>query len=219
MKVLVFDTETTGLPKTKAKAIDQKENWPHIASISWIVMDSDTNEILSKKSYVVKPDGWEIPEESSKIHGISTEFAQKTGSPLDAVMRDFMNEPRDMVVAHNLEFDENVVVNAMKWDLGVDSFRGFNTPKYCTMILSTDMCRLPSRFGRGYKSPKLSELYEHVFHEKPIIAQLHGSMYDAKILADIVIACPILRTKMRLSVAQPENSNATPKNRGSILYL
>ena len=219
MKVLIFDTETTGLPKTRAKAIQQKDNWPHVVSISWLVMESNTNEILTKKSYIVKPNGWTIPDESAKIHGISTEFADKNGLPLSVVMQEFINEPRDMIVAHNLDFDENVVVNAIAWDLGLQGFYGFDSPKYCTMTLSTDMCRLPSHFGRGYKSPKLSELYEHVFREKPILAQLHGSMYDAKILADILIASPVLRAKMGLGVVRAQNTNAAPKNAGSILYL
>jgi hypothetical protein len=87
------------------------------------------------------------------------------------------------------------------------------------MVLSKEMCKLPSAFRTGYKSPKLSELYEHVFREKPILAQLHGSMYDAKILADILIASPILRAKMGLSVIRPQITNAGPKNAGSILYL
>ena len=219
MKVLIFDTETTGLPKTRATAIQQKDNWPHIVSISWLVLESNTNEILTKKSYVVKPNGWDIPAESSAIHGISTEFAEKTGESLKVVMDEFMNTPHDMIVAHNLDFDENVVANAMIWDLGVYNFYGFDKPKYCTMVLSKEMCKLPSTFRTGYKSPKLSELYEHVFREKPILAQLHGSMYDAKILADILIASPILRAKMGLGVIRPQNTNAAPKNSGSILYL
>jgi len=219
MKVLVFDTETTGLPKSRTKAYQQKDIWPHIVSISWLVLESDTNEILTQKSYVVKPNGWDIPDDSTKIHGISTEFAEKNGVPLSVVMHEFMNEPRDMIVAHNLEFDENVVVNAMTWDLGVQQFYGFESPKYCTMNLSGDMCRLPSKFGRGYKPPRLSELYEHVFREKPILAQLHGSMYDAKILADILIASPVLRAKIGLSVVRAQNTNAAPKNSGSILYF
>lgn len=219
MKVLVFDTETTGLPKNRAQAIQQKDNWPHIVSISWLVVESNTNEIITQKSYIVKPNGWTIPDESTKIHGITTEFAEKNGSQLSVVMNEFLNTPHDMVVAHNLDFDENVVANAMIWDLGVHNFYGFDKPKYCTMVLSKEMCKMPATFGYGYKSPKLSELYEHVFREKPIIAQLHGSMYDAKILADILIASPVLRAKMGLGVVRLQNINAGPKNAGSILYL
>ena len=219
MKVLIFDTETTGLPTSRAKAYQQKDAWPHIVSISWLVMESDTNEILTKKSYIVKPNGWTIPAGSIAIHGITNEMAEKTGVPLSDALGEFMATPRDIVVAHNLEFDENVIVNAMTWDLGIQCFYGLDSPKYCSMVMSADICRLPSKFGRGYKPPKLSELYEHVFREKPIASQLHGSMYDAKILADILIACPVLRAKIGLSVVRPENNNAGYKNCGSTLYL
>ena len=220
MKVLIFDTETTGLPKnSKTNAIQQKDNWPHVVSISWLVLNSTTNEIVTQKSYVVKPNGWSIPAESSAIHGITEEFANKTGVPLSVALQDFMDTPCDIIVAHNLEFDENVFVNAMTWDLGIQSFYGFTKPKYCTMVLSADMCRLPSNYGRGYKSPRLSELYEHVFRVKPILAQLHGSMYDAKILSDILVASPVLRSKIGLSVVKPLNNNAAPTNSNSVLSL
>jgi len=219
MKVLIFDTETTGLPTSRAKAYQQKDAWPHIVSISWLVMESNTNEIITKKSYIVKPNGWTIPPDSIAIHGITNEIAHEKGVPLSDALYEFLGTPRDIVVAHNLEFDENVIVNAMTWDLGIQLFYGLDSPKYCSMVLSADICRLPSKFGRGYKPPRLSELYEHVFREKPIASQLHGSMYDAKILADILVACPVLRAKIGLSVVRPENNNAAPKNPGSILYL
>ena len=219
MRVLIFDTETTGLPKTRAKAIHGPNVWPHIVSISWLVLESDTNEILTQKSYIVKPNGWTIPADSVAIHGITNEIAEERGVPLSDAIGDFMATPRDIVVAHNLDFDENVFVNAMTWDLGIQCFYGFDSPKYCSMVLSADICRLPSKFGRGYKPPKLSELYEHVFRQKPIAAQLHGSMYDAKILADILIACPVLRAKIGLRVALTQNTNAGPKKTSNILYL
>jgi DNA polymerase III epsilon subunit-like protein len=219
MKVLVFDTETTGLPKARTKAVQQKDIWPHIVSISWLVLDSDTNENITQKSYIIKPDGWEIPTETTMIHGISTEFALQNGVPLKHALDDFLSTPHDMIVAHNLDFDENVVVNAVKWDLGESNYIGFVKPRYCTMQLSADMCRLPSKFGRGYKPPKLSELYENVFREKPILAQLHGSMYDAKILADILRASPVLRAKIGLRVAPQVNNNENSANVSKVLYL
>ena len=37
MKVLVFDTETTGLPKGKNPSIYKTELWPHIIQLSYIV--------------------------------------------------------------------------------------------------------------------------------------------------------------------------------------
>lgn len=45
MKLLIFDTETTGLPKSRKASTEGPNNWPHIVSISWVILDSDTNKI------------------------------------------------------------------------------------------------------------------------------------------------------------------------------
>ena len=46
MKVLVFDTETTGLPKVKKTLVYMRlSKWPHIIQLSYIVYDSDKNDI------------------------------------------------------------------------------------------------------------------------------------------------------------------------------
>ena len=47
MKVIVFDTETTGLPKKWNASITDKDNWPHIVQFSWILYDIDNNTIIS----------------------------------------------------------------------------------------------------------------------------------------------------------------------------
>ena len=43
MRVLVFDTETTGLPKTKILNKYMLELWPYIVQLSYIIYDIDTN--------------------------------------------------------------------------------------------------------------------------------------------------------------------------------
>ena len=68
MKLLIFDTETTGLPKNRQPAERGPDNWPHIVSISWIVLDTDTNKEVKRRSYIIQPNGWHIPEESVRIH-------------------------------------------------------------------------------------------------------------------------------------------------------
>jgi hypothetical protein len=54
----------------------------------------------------------------------------------------------------------------------------------------------------GYKSPKLSELYEYTFKKKPETHSLHNSLYDAMILTDIIQSCHELRRKMNLPTTQ-----------------
>ena len=41
MKVLVFDTETTGLPTERNASISDLEVWPHIVQLSYILYDVD----------------------------------------------------------------------------------------------------------------------------------------------------------------------------------
>ena len=225
MKLFIFDTETTGLPRKKVSALVQAENWPHIVSISWIVMESDTNEILEKKTYIIKPNGWIIPEDSIKIHGITQDFAEKNGADLGEVMKEVLQLQFDMMIAHNIVFDDNVLTNAIRWDAGHYEFPGFSCLKGCTMQLSKNICRIPSLstsmspFKRGYKPPKLKELYEFIYKKKPDESKLHGSAYDTEILSECVIGCHPLRVALGLVPTSTSNTNASNKSSSSTLYL
>ena len=44
MKVLVFDTETTGLPKERFASFKDTHLWPHIMQLSFMMYDTDTWE-------------------------------------------------------------------------------------------------------------------------------------------------------------------------------
>lgn len=160
-------------------------------------MDTNTNEILSRDSYIVKPLAWTIPDESIAIHGITNIHAMAAGYSIVEVMGKFMALEYDAVLAHNLEFDENVVIQSVLYDCGV-GFYGFQCPKYCSMKITRNMCKLPSRFAGSYKSPKLKELYYYAFKKNPNEALLHGSAYDTQILYEIVTQFKPLREAMGL---------------------
>jgi len=68
MRLIIFDTETTGLPKTRDSAFKGPDNWPHLVSISWVILDTDENTIQKQRDYIIYPDSWVIPQESTKIH-------------------------------------------------------------------------------------------------------------------------------------------------------
>jgi len=205
MKLLIFDSETTGLPQDRNKpAIKEPNNWPHLVSISWVILDGITNVISSKKSFTIKPMGWTIPPESTKIHGITQEQAEKTGISLSNALSAFSIETYDCLVAHNMQFDFNVLMNAYHWDLGIKVDEGSYCRK-CTMLLSTDLCRLPGQWGPRW--PKLSELYEFAFHRKPVMTSLHNSLYDTLILTEIIQHCDELRHKLGLPVKAPVKTN------------
>ena len=222
MKVLIFDTETTGLPTQRVGANAGPNNWPHLVSIAWMVLDSDSNKVVTQKSYVIKPINWTIPEESTVIHGIIHHYAERYGADLGAVMDEFLTTEHDILVAHNMAFDENVLINAMLWDLGRSDFSGLTKPRFCTMSIGRDMCQLPYPSGfAGNKPPKLTELYEHVFHKKPIKSRLHGSFYDTKILCDILKVCNHIRSRIGLSVISniANNGNKNQDIKNGVLYL
>jgi DNA polymerase III epsilon subunit-like protein len=162
--------------------------------------------------------GWSIPEDVIKIHGISELKANIQGHPLKDVMAEFMSENIDAFVAHNLEFDYNVVCNAIKHDLELP-FNGFSKRKFCTMELSRDICCLKGNFGK-FKSPKLSELYEYTFKRQPVPANLHDSLYDTLILTEIVQNCQELRSKMNLPIQSLEEYNyETTTSKSRVLSL
>lgn len=203
MKLLLFDTETTGLPKTRDNATRGADNWPHLVSIAWIVIEN--NEILKSEYHIVNPE-WGIPEESTKIHGITYEQAAAEGEPLKDIIQKFLNEPHDMLVAHNLNFDLNVIINAILWDLNMP-YPVFKT-SFCTMEAGRILCRLPLGNGRsGYKYPKLSELYEFVTKRPPATNKLHNSLYDTQLLAEIVMKSTVLRPMMGLPAIPGTNNN------------
>lgn len=204
MKLLIFDTETTGLPKSREPAINGPNNWPHIVSISWVVLDIDTNTILKKHDCIIKPHNWVIPEESIKIHGITNEMAHLKGVALFDVMKEILREPCDVFVAHNANFDINVLLNAILWDLRLEYPI---LPKHiCTMALSIELCKIPGNYGK-YKYPKLKELYFHVFQKMPNEKKLHGSLYDVLILTEIIQTYSPLREAMGLVAAPVVNTS------------
>ena len=111
-RILFFDTETTGLPKMRTvSALVKKDNWPDLVSISWSVYED--KELVEKQTYIIKPTGWTIPDESIKFHGITNEMANQKGSDLTVVLTIFKKalEGCTSVIAHNMEFDRNVVFN------------------------------------------------------------------------------------------------------------
>ena len=181
--MLFIDTETTGLPLVRGvKALDKKGIWPDIVSIAWCIYDSDK---LCKKVYSLVQPGWKIPADSIKIHGITMEYAMEHGRPLADVLAELRADLAtvDTVVAHNMEFDKNVIFNAYKWRLGQEP--PLISKEICTMEKSEAELKIPNPYPKygPYKSPKLSELYKDTFGTEP--AGQHNSQSDVDALCAI----------------------------------
>ena len=105
-----FDTETTGLPRDWEAPSSDVTNWPRIVQISWIVSNV-RGQIISRQNYIVKPEGFSIPPELAKVHGITTERALEEGEKLNNILDHFLRDIQQVsfIVGHNISFDKNVV--------------------------------------------------------------------------------------------------------------
>lgn len=179
---LIFDTETTGLPKNWGAPYSDTNNWPRLVQLSWIFSDG---KLSQEFDFIIKPNGFVIPEEVSKIHGISHERAMKEGVDLEFVLkmfRGFVNMT-DNIVAHNLDFDR-AILSAEYYRLGVGEEYGkeFMFKKhFCTMKNSTALCAIRGTHGGGNKWPKLIELHNKLFNEG--FDGAHNSLNDTRACA------------------------------------
>ena len=107
---LIFDTETTGLPKNWKAPITDTSNWPRCIQIARQLHDKYGN-LKESKSFIIKPDGFDIPYESENIHGISTDLALAEGHDLINVLESFNAaiSKSKFIVGHNINFDLNVI--------------------------------------------------------------------------------------------------------------
>ena len=84
-RILFFDTETSGLPRNyKAPATDTN-NWPRLLQFGYILSD-DCQNVLDEGSFLICPNGFDVPLSASRIHHITTEKAISEGIPLTAAL-------------------------------------------------------------------------------------------------------------------------------------
>lgn len=171
---LFFDTETTGLPKSRNARNHDVENWPRLIQLSWLLKGHDgPREIdLPKDKMVVRnrlviPWGFDIPPEATKVNGITSAMASEEGISIQEALYEFMVavEMADLLIGHGVYFDKSVV-GAELIRLGMESaYEIFKAVKrFDTMQKSTKICMLPHKNGRkGYKWPSLQELHKHLF--------------------------------------------------------
>jgi len=176
-KILFFDTETTGLPTSWSAPASEFPCWPRLVQLGWILACED-GSILHQGNMIVKPDGFEIPEQASRVHGITTDVAEKTGKPLTHALGLFMLDmaKADAIVGHNVNFDKKVVGAELYracFDPVAEVLRGMMT--FDTMTQSTDYCGIRDSRGR-VKWPKLVELYQFLFGKD--FENAHDAMAD-----------------------------------------
>ena len=172
---LIFDTETTGLPRDYKAPVSDSDNWPRMVQLAWQLHD-ESGKLLSAKNFIVKPEGFDIPIGVSKIHGITTERANNDGVELKIVLDVFLADLQKATfnVGHNVDFDVNIV-GAEFYRLSIAN----NITELLvldTMKSSIDFCALPGGRGGGFKYPKLIDLHEKLFNTG--FGDAHDAAYD-----------------------------------------
>jgi DNA polymerase III subunit epsilon len=171
--LLFFDTETTGLPKNWKAPVTDLNNWPRLVQIAFLLYDRDGNRV-SERNYIIKPEGFKIPADVVRIHGITHEKATSEGRDLRSVLeefREFADRSR-YLVAHNINFDEKIVGAELLRSKMANCILAKN--KICTMLTTTDFCKIKGPYG--YKWPSLPELHFKLFRET--FDEAHDAMVD-----------------------------------------
>ncbi|MFT4741167.1 MAG: DNA polymerase-3 subunit alpha, partial [Marivirga sp.] len=173
---LIYDTETTGLPKNFNAPLTDADNWPRCVQIAWQLHDAE-GKLLDAQSHIIQPDGFEIPYNAEKVHGISTERAQREGKPLMAVLQAFEEilKRSEIVVGHNIEFDINIM-GAEMLRMGISEQKLIEKELIDTKNVSTDFCAIPGGRGGKFKWPTLTELHKKLFGQA--FADAHDAAYD-----------------------------------------
>ena len=175
---LIFDTETTGLPKKWNAPISDINNWPRCVQLAWQIHDNLGNCIESK-DFLIKPDGYNIPYDSQKIHGISTELAEIDGHDLLEVLTQFNEAVKNskFIIGHNVKFDLNIMgceFYRLKIKNNLEVSKILDTCYEKTAIL----CEIPGGRGGKYKFPTLTELHSYLFLTS--FADAHNATADVE---------------------------------------
>ena len=181
MKILFYDTETTGLIS--------KNNFPYIVQFSYIIYDTELKSITLKYDEIIHlPESIEIPEESTKIHRISTLMSKQSTVEILDCLKEFVEHCKnvELVVGHNISFDNQMVIGELKRQNQNDIIESFsNVNFYCTMQETTKFCNISATtkmLSRTYiKYPKLIELHDKLFGKNTLTLELHNSFNDVMI--------------------------------------
>lgn len=219
LSCVVFDTETTDkIHYVEDESGKKKAIMPRVIQLGYIYYD--TSDPLKTKIFdklIDIDDSIEISEGAAKVHGISKTKIQQA-SPgkkltMEEALKEFLDdiEKCDHVVAHNVEFDKNVLLHELEQlkneDLktrGLALFSTFSEENKwtCTMRDNIQVCKLQSEKQRNldkyllskgeapknyYKFPKLSETYKHYFGYEPNEEALHDAIMDVVLCLRVFI--------------------------------
>ena len=181
--ILFYDTETCGIPDYRSPS--DAEHQPHLVEVAALVVDLATRDVVKAFHAIVRPDGWEIPDECIAVHGITNERAAAVGIP-EALATELLLElwrPCVRRVAHNESFDARIVRIASKRHRPAEADPWKVGAAECTAVLTRPVLALPPTEAQAAKTsfktktPTLSEAHAYYFGDP--LAYAHSAIADA----------------------------------------
>ncbi len=174
MKILVFDTETTGFINKKDPSLEIQ---PHIIQFAWILWELKDGKYteIERKDILIKPP-ISIPYGASQVHhiyDIDVQSAPKMDEVIDEIM-EFINSA-DAIIGHNIEYDEDMLKLELRRLEKVHMYAPSQV--ICTMKTTVDYCAIQWNWLR-FKYPKLGELHKKLFWE--YFSWAHDAMVDVE---------------------------------------
>lgn len=190
MKIIIFDTETTGLPLPLAAPLEKQ---PKIIELGLVIVEN--GEAVETHNWLVNP-GEQITEQITKITGITNEELVDQPRFVDIAERvSAIFADADIAIAHNAPFDTKLV-NFEYARLGVE----FKWPPEI-------ICTVQEFKHVIGKRPKLTELYQHFVGQE--LAQTHRAIDDAMALFDAIKAANFFEM---LEPTEESNDDSTTQN-------
>jgi len=175
---LVIDTETSGRPKKWDAPYSDKEAWPHVLQVAWIIFDRNGEE-LKKEDHYLKIGDFTISEASKKIHHITENFLKREGKDRKQVFNILAKDIaqyKPLIIAHFAELDY-CMIEAECHRLAIPSPVN-GSPLFCTLKASSSYVKNPT-----FKFLRLSAFYKTLFKTRP--QNLHNALNDAQLTAEI----------------------------------
>lgn len=177
MIALIFDTETTGIPK-HPRAKDGVQ--PHIIEWGGILVDVASGKELESLDRLCNP-GEKLDAKITQITGLTDDdLAQEPqfAELLSAIRPMFADA--DVLVAHNLPFDHYL----MELELARANVVDWPWP-------ARNICTVQEHAEEWGKRPRLVDLYEH--YTGAALDQKHRAIDDCRALLEVCLRSGVLR--------------------------
>ena len=213
--VLFLDTETTGVPDRNAQWDKDFMDYPHVVQLAWIFKGKH-------ESHLIIPEGYTIPEETTQVHGITTEMAIENGEPFVVVVEQFLEDCAEagLICGHNIHFDTSIIKANIMRELGQEYYNA-NEVEECLFkgkridTMRPTMKWVDARTSNGrLKFPRLEELYSRCFPGESFPA--HDALEDCKAVArclPILIENGLVELKVKDYSDQYEQKKLEPEQK------